>query len=95
MPATRIVMPATARKGEVIEIKTLIQHVMETGYRRDNVGKAIPRNIINRFVVMYDGEEIFRADVFPGVAANPYFAFSTTATRTGEVVFTWTTIPAR
>ena len=49
MPATRIVAPAKARKGEVIEIKTLINHVMETGFRRDTVGQAIPRDIITRF----------------------------------------------
>ena len=90
MAITRIVMPAAARAGQVIEIKTLIQHQMETGHRRDNVGKAIPRDIITAFVVTYEGDEIFRAELFPGVAANPYFAFSTVATKTGELVFTWT-----
>ena len=71
MPATRIVVPAKARKGEVIEIKTLINHVMETGFRRDNVGKAIPRDIISRFVCTYNGDEVFRAELFPAIAANP------------------------
>jgi sulfur-oxidizing protein SoxZ len=86
---TRIVLPSTAKKGEVIEIKTLIQHIMETGYRRDDVGKPVPRDIINSFVVTYGNTEIFRTDLYPGVAANPYFAFSTIATETGELVFTW------
>jgi sulfur-oxidizing protein SoxZ len=89
MTQTRIVCPRTARKGEVVEIKTLIQHPMETGYRRDNVGKPIPRHIITSFTVTYAGEEVFRADLFPGVAANPFMAFSTVATETGDVVFTW------
>lgn len=87
---TRIVLPATARKGDVIEIKTLIQHVMEPGYRRDNEGRAIPRDIIATLVVTYDGATIFRADLQPGTSANPYIAFSTIATTTGELVFTWT-----
>ena len=87
---TRIVMPEKAKKGEVIEIKTIVQHVMETGYRRDYQGVAIPRDIIKRFVVTYAGEEIFTADMTQGIAANPYFAFSTTAVETGDVVFTWT-----
>lgn len=87
---TRIVMPATARKGDIIEIKTLIQHIMETGFRRDDVGKVVPRDIIGSFVVTYAGAEIFRADLNPGIAANPYFAFSTIATESGELVFTWT-----
>ena len=71
MPTTRIVAPAKAKKGEVIEIKTLINHPQETGFRRDNVGRAIPRDIINRFTCTYAGEEVFRMDLFTGVAANP------------------------
>lgn len=87
---TRIVMPATAKKGEIIEIKTLIQHIMETGFRRDDMGKVVPRDIIQTYAVTYNGEEIFKADLNPGVAANPYFAFSTIAVATGDLVFTWT-----
>jgi sulfur-oxidizing protein SoxZ len=90
MPATRIVVPAKARKGEVIEIKTLINHPMETGFRRDNIGRAIPRDIITRFTCTYAGELVFAMDLFTGVAANPFVAFTTIATETGEVVFEWT-----
>jgi sulfur-oxidizing protein SoxZ len=90
MPATRIVVPAKARKGEVIEIKTLINHVMETGFRRDNVGQAIPRDIITRFTCAYAGEEVFRMDLYTGVAANPFVGFTTIATQTGDLVFEWT-----
>ena len=89
MATTRIVMPEKAKKGEVIEIKTIIQHVMETGYRRDYQGVAIPRDIIKRYTVTYAGAEVFTADMTQGVAANPYFAFSTQAVETGDVVFTW------
>lgn len=90
MAQTRIVLPPAAKKGEVVEIKTLIQHIMETGHRRDNIGRPIERDIIKTLVVTYGGAEIFRAECGPGVAANPYFAFSTVATETGELVFTWT-----
>lgn len=87
---TRIVMPATAKKGQVVEVKTIIQHPMETGYRRDHRGAVIPRDIIKRYVVTYKGEEVFTADATQGIAANPYFAFHFRATETAEVVFTWT-----
>ena len=90
MPATRIVMPASAKKGEIFEIKTIITHVMETGFRRDTVGKAIPRDIITRFTCAYAGEEVFRMDLFTGVAANPFVAFTTIAIETGDLVFEWT-----
>ena len=87
---TRISMPQSAKRGEVIEIKTLIQHEMETGYRRDAEGKTVPRDIIQRLSVQYDGVEIFSAETFTGISANPYLAFSTIATATGDLVFTWT-----
>lgn len=88
--ATRVVVPATARKGQVIEIKTLINHVMETGFRRDDMGRAVPRDIITRFTCRYAGEEVFAMDLFTGVAANPFVAFTTIATETGDLVFEWT-----
>jgi sulfur-oxidizing protein SoxZ len=90
MPATRIVVPAKANKGDVIEIKTIINHVMETGYRRDSVGRAIPRDIITKFTCTYAGEEVFRMDLFTGVAAHPFVAFTTIATETADLVFEWT-----
>lgn len=90
MATTRIVMPSSAKQGQIVEIKSLIRHEMETGHRRDDFGKPIARDIINSLVVTYAGDEIFRAQLFPGVAANPYFAFTTIATESGDVVFTWT-----
>ena len=86
----RVSMPASARRGEIVTIKTLIQHDMETGYRRDADGRIIPRDIIVTFVATYAGEEIFRADTFPGISANPFVAFTTLATETADLVFTWT-----
>jgi len=87
---TRISMPQTAKRGDIIDIKTLIQHEMETGWRRDSQGKAVPRDIITRLQVTYAGTEIFSADTFPGISANPYIAFSTIATETADLTFTWT-----
>ena len=90
MARTLINVPATAKRGEVIEIKTLISHPMETGYRTGPDGALIPRDIIHRFVCTYNGEEIFRADLFPAIAANPFIAFSTVATESGEIALSWT-----
>ena len=82
-------MPTTARRGEVLEIRTLIAHPMETGYRRGDDGNLLPRNLIRRFTCRYDGEVVFAADLFPAVAANPLLAFSTVATASGTLTFTW------
>ena len=83
-------VPAKAKRGEVIEIKTLISHPMETGYRHDTNGAPIPRDIIHTFVARYNGEEIFRADLHPAIAANPFITFFTTATESGVIELTWT-----
>ncbi|HYL79417.1 MAG TPA: thiosulfate oxidation carrier complex protein SoxZ [Candidatus Acidoferrum sp.] len=90
MPKAIIRVPAEVKKGEVFEIKTLISHPMEPGQRRDNMGRLIPRDIINRFVCTYNGQEVFRADFFPAIAANPFLTFFTVATESGELVFQWT-----
>src|SRR5215831_17955009 len=90
MPRVLINLPERATRGEIIEIKTLIQHPMETGYRLDSNGAKIPRDIVNLFACTYNGEEVFRAELFPAIAANPFIAFSTIATQSDELVFSWT-----
>lgn len=88
-PDPRLRVPERALRGDVIEIKAMVPHPMETGRRRDNRGKPIPRRIIHTFTCTYNGAEIFRVDMNPGIAANPYFAFHTIATESGSLTFTW------
>ena len=90
MARVLINLPARAKRGDIVEIKTLIQHPMETGYRLDNTGKRIPRDIISRFACAYNGVEVFRAELYPAIAANPFITFSTLATESGEIAFAWT-----
>ncbi|MGE0735322.1 MAG: thiosulfate oxidation carrier complex protein SoxZ [Alphaproteobacteria bacterium] len=82
-------MPSHAKPGEVIEIRALFAHPMETGFRLDATGNKIPRDIVNRFECRYDGEPVFRADLYPAIAANPYIVFHTVAVQTGELIFEW------
>ena len=82
-------VPAQARRGEIIEIKTLVRHQMETGFRRTQLGEVIPRDIITRFVCTYNGAEIFRAELHPAIAANPFMTFTTVATESGKIEFRW------
>ena len=83
-------VPKTAQKGAVVEIKVLISHPMETGFRAGPDGKVLPRDIIQRFTCTYEGEEVFRADLYPSTAANPYLSFTTRAVASGTLVMTWT-----
>ena len=85
----RLDVPKTAKRGEIIEIKTLVAHGMETGFRRTHLGEPIPRNIITLFVCLYNGIEVFRAELHPSVSANPYLQFTTVATESGTLEFQW------
>jgi len=89
MATTLINVPKKAKSGDVIEIKTLTSHIMETGYRRTPNGNLIPRDIITSFTCHFDGEEIFRADLFPATAANPFMSFFTVASKSGKFEFEW------
>ncbi len=89
MARALINMPKTARRGEVIEIRALIGHPMETGYRPGADGTVQKRDIIRRFTVLYNGVQVFSADLHPAISANPYIAFHTVATETGTLAFSW------
>jgi sulfur-oxidizing protein SoxZ len=89
MAAALINVPKKAKRGDVIEVKTLMSHIMETGYRHTTSGKIVPRDIITSFACRYNGEEIFRADLFPATAANPFISFFTIATESGKFDFEW------
>jgi sulfur-oxidizing protein SoxZ len=90
MARALINVPARAKRGDIIEIKTLISHPMESGYRVGTNGTMIPRDIIHRFVCTYNGDEIFRAELSPAIAANPFISFFTVATESGSIGFEWT-----
>lgn len=86
----RVKVPKKAEKGELIEIKTLISHKMESGQRKDSkTGELIPRQIINKFVCTFNGETVFSADWHGAVSANPYMSFFMVAQESGELAFTW------
>jgi sulfur-oxidizing protein SoxZ len=89
MARALINVPAKAKRGDIIEIKTLISHPMETGYRPKGDGSFIPRDIIQKFVCTLNGEELFRADLFPAIAANPFISFTTVVREGGLLVFSW------
>jgi sulfur-oxidizing protein SoxZ len=86
----RLRVPATAKKGEVIEVKTLITHPMENGQRKDADGKLVPRLIVNTLRVTYNDKPVLNAKLEPAIAANPYLAFFVKVEESGTLKFTWT-----
>jgi sulfur-oxidizing protein SoxZ len=86
----RIKLPDSAKIGDVIEVKTLITHVMETGNRHDKNGNLIPRDIINTFVAKFGDRQVFRAELGSGISANPYISFQMRVPGPGVFEFAWT-----
>jgi sulfur-oxidizing protein SoxZ len=79
-----------AKKGDLVEVKALVSHVMETGQRRDAAGNIVPRKILNKFTCTVAGKSVFAADFETAVSANPYIQFKFKAQESGPVVLTWT-----
>lgn len=86
---SRVQVPAQARRGDIIPVRIAIQHPMETGYRPDNFGRRIAKNVINTLTCRYNGVEVFRAEMGSGVSANPQLQFYVRAESSGEMVFDW------
>ena len=86
----RLKLPKEAKKGDVIEIKTLLAHIMESGQRKDKDGKTIPRKIINKFACEFNGKPVFSCALEPAISANPYIQFSARVDEAGTFKFAWT-----
>jgi sulfur-oxidizing protein SoxZ len=85
----RVRVPKTASAGETIVIKTLINHAMESGQRKDSSGNPIPRQIINRFTCEFNGQMVLDVTLEPAISTNPYFEFEATVPESGDFKFTW------
>ncbi|GAA6199547.1 thiosulfate oxidation carrier complex protein SoxZ [Aquicoccus sp. SU-CL01552] len=85
----RVKVPKSAAAGDVVTIKTLISHKMESGQRKDGDGNVIPRSIINRFTCDFNGQNVIDVELFPAISTNPYFEFEATIPEAGDMKFTW------
>ena len=89
-PSTRLLVPSTAKKGDIIEIKSLISHPMDSGFAKDSSGKTIPREIINTFTCTYNGKEVFKMKLNPAISSNPFISFNVKVDQSGTFDFAWT-----
>ncbi len=90
MAKARLKVPKKAKKGDIITVKSLISHPMETGQRKDKKGNKIPRKIINNVVCNYNGKKVLESNWAPAISANPYLAFNLRASESGTVEVIWT-----
>lgn len=85
----RVKVPKKASAGDVITIKTLISHPMESGQRKNKAGEIIPRSIINRFTADFNGQNVIDVTIEPAISTNPYFEFEAQVPEAGDFTFTW------
>ena len=91
MNKPRIKVPDSIKVGDMIDVKAVVTHVMETGNRKDADGKPIPRDIVHTFVATFEGTQVFRGDFGPGISANPFISFPMRVSGPGTFVLSWTT----
>jgi len=89
MSLARVQWPDKMAAGEVVKIRVLIQHPMDTGYLQDFTGKLVPRNVIRMLTCTLGGQEVFRVEPSSGISANPFFEFYVSATATAEFKMNW------
>ncbi len=89
MMLARIQAPARAARDEVVTVRLLIAHPMETGFRYKEDGSRVPYNVVDKLVCRYDGKTVFEATMSSGIAANPLLQFCVRATATADLVFEW------
>jgi len=86
-----VTMPTRVRTNDIVEVRTMLPHRMETGLRRDpQTGETVPREIVHQFVATYSGQEVFRTRLHPAIAANPFLSFFLRVTAPGQLVLEWT-----
>tara|TARA_B100001245_G_scaffold86958_1_gene62736 strand:+ start:354 stop:698 length:345 start_codon:yes stop_codon:yes gene_type:complete len=88
-PKLRVKAPKEAKRGEIVEIMTLISHPMDTGLRKDQDGILIPRKIINEFICIYNGDIVFKTNMHEAISANPLIQFNFIAKESGTLELIW------
>ncbi len=77
------------KKGEIVIVRAMVQHPMETGFRKQASGELIPRKIINKFDAALNGKPVISWHLETGVAPNPYLEFRFKAEEAGELKMIW------
>lgn len=85
----RVKVPKSVAAGEAFTVKTLINHKMESGQRKDKEGNKIPQKIIHTFEATFNGTPVISADIKGAVSTNPFFEFSMKISEAGDLAFKW------
>lgn len=89
MALARLSVQESAARGEIVPVRLVIQHAMESGFRLDAEGRTIARNLLRQVVCRYAGRDVWRAELSSGISANPYFEFYFRADVSGDIELAW------
>lgn len=77
--------------GDMVDVKILMRHDMETGQRKDAAGKVIPGHFIQKLVIKSNDKIVLDALFGPSVSKDPYLAFKFKGGAKGDKIsVTWT-----
>ncbi|MCA2998697.1 MAG: thiosulfate oxidation carrier complex protein SoxZ [Burkholderiales bacterium] len=77
--------------GNMVEVRVLMAHEMETGQRRDAAGKTVPAWFIQSVTATCNGKTVLSAQWGPAVSKNPFLSFRFSGAKAGDkVIVTWT-----
>lgn len=85
----RLQLVSPVRRGQALPVRLLVQHPMETGFRFEFSGSAVPKNVIHSLQADYGGRTVFKARLGAGIAANPFMQFWLLPERSGELRVQW------
>ncbi|PWB45635.1 MAG: thiosulfate oxidation carrier complex protein SoxZ [Nitrosomonadales bacterium] len=78
-------------QGDTADIKVLMNHIMETGLRKDaKTGQLIPAHHIQTINVTVGGKVVLDAQWSGAIAKNPFLGFKVKGAKAGDkVVINW------
>lgn len=79
-----------AANGDIVEVKVLMRHDMETGQRKDASGKIMPAHFIQNLTAKCNDKVVLNAQFGPSVSKDPFLAFKFKGGAKGDKVsVTW------
>jgi sulfur-oxidizing protein SoxZ len=62
-------------KGDLVNVKMLLKHPMETGRRKDKAGNTIAAKHITEVTAIYNNQQVFHAEFGTSISKNPFISF--------------------
>jgi sulfur-oxidizing protein SoxZ len=74
-------------QGDTASVKVLMNHIMETGVRKDaKTGQLIPAHFIQNVTATLNGKSVLEAEWGTAISKNPFLEFRVKGAKVGDKV---------